>query len=115
MAGYNFAQNIIGLNNSGGGGGGSTKIFIDTSNPIAHGTFTESINYTATEDCYFIMNYICKGGYDTWIKIDNVFVQHFTASQADNMTFTCFLKAGQHVTSSTNSERETTYEVFGLM
>lgn len=88
-------------------------IFLDLTKHY-HGTFTESLNYTAPYDCYIIVNYLCKNGYDTWIKINDVYVQHFTAVQRDNMTFSCFLKKDQTITTSTDSSRETTFEVFGL-
>lgn len=89
------------------------KLYPDPNNIITSGEHGDSFTYTATSDCYIIFYYICKGGYDTDIKINNFNLGFFYTDQIP-MCYQSFLKAGDTFTASTSSLRQMKYYILAL-
>ena len=104
---------------SGGGGGGSTTViegtFIDTSNVVkSTTTFTSSMSYTATEDCY-ISFYLVASGSDGLIKIDTKKVGGFYTASTTGYSCGFYLKKGQIIAvTGAHSGYSSDYTVYGV-
>lgn len=95
--------------------GGIDGVFIDTSNVIkSTTTFTSSMSYTATEDC-FIPFYIVMSSGDGVIKIDNKKVAGFIAISTVGYSAAYYLKKGQTISvTGTHASYPSDYTVYGI-
>lgn len=96
--------------------GGIDGVFIDTDNVIKSTTiFTNSMTYTATEDCVIAFYIVGKANTDGLIKIDNKKVGGFYAG--GTVGFSCFynLKDGQTITvTNAHASYSSDYTVYGI-
>ena len=95
--------------------GGIDGVFVDTDNVIkSTTTFTSSMSYTATEDC-FIPFYIVMSGSDGVIKIDNKKVAGFIATSTVGYSAAYYLKKGQTISvTGTHASYPSDYTVYGI-
>lgn len=76
--------------------------FIDTTNKIA--TFTGSCNWTATENCYLVINNYSASGISTNVTINDVIIYHLTSPNTPISSHYSFpIKKGDVVKATTYS------------
>ena len=102
------------LNAIASGGGG----FIDTSNVITSGTFTTSLSYTATADCFIVFKLaaVASGaGANAYLNGELIAAVYSSASGVHANTFCIPLKTGDVFTASnTYVDDPMAYKVYGV-
>lgn len=91
--------------------------FVDTANVIqAKTTYSGSLTYTATADCYVIVSYAANTNTEAGISVNGVLLDSIFTSSGIIQRYACvLLKAGQTLTAtSTFSEASVDYTVYGI-
>lgn len=102
---------------SGGGSGGNVYgAFIDTNRLITSGTYTGTLSYTATEDCFVVVDIATDSNTDTHIEIDGVAVNGIfrTSGNTTDVTFLVPLKKGQTLSVVNGNAWSCSYHAYGL-
>ena len=104
---------IYGIEGGGGAGGGGC--FIDTTNVIYSQDNVNSVDYTATSDCYVMLNIESQSSGSAWAYLDGELVGRcYTTNGKVLSTVGLFVKKGQRVTTSNTSDIGQYLRVYGL-
>lgn len=90
--------------------------FIDTDNLITSGQYTGTLSYTATEDCFVVVDIATDSNTDTHIEIDGVAVNgiYRTGGNTTDVTFLVPLKKGQTLSVVNGNVWACSYHVYGI-
>ena len=107
------------VNILGGGGGGSDTIvgmFVDTSRIITSGTWSSSLSYTATEDCFIYTAVAMNGNSGGSCEIDGETVSSWWNGTSGTLAeaVALYLKKGQVFTATASNPSSSGYIVYGV-
>lgn len=113
-----YATNLGIIDNISGGGGGGGNVFgafVNTNRIITSGTYSSSLNYTATEDCCFQFNVGGTSSSSGKVYIDGNLIQSVYVTSNNDYRDFVFLRKGQIITLDSPQSGTFDYTVYGLI
>ena len=99
-----------------GGGGNVYGAFVDTNREIASGTYTGTLSYIATEDCFVAVDIANNANTGTSISIDGKLVNsHYQTGVTLDTTFLVPLGKGQTLSVTGGNSWGCSYHVYGIL
>lgn len=102
------------LGGGGGGGGNVYGVYIDPSNIITSGSWNASLSYTATKDCFVLIDGDLQNSH-LIVNIDGVKIYDLGSSTYIQQVQLYPLRKGQVLTATKTTNYDLTYTVFGVL